>query len=372
MANRDRLRANHVQSIGPTTGTSGAEATDMHRFVFLALSLPLVACYDGEGERFSTGECPAGETCSDTTPNGLEFIGNHFYDALFETGPHPTAIGGTQVIALQGTGLTTDYLVDDDGGLGVEYAGRNGLDVTVKGVASRSNYLRILDADGWLMDRKELTGAALDRIALFPGLWESIPADREVAYFAGERTIGVALYGDVQHEEGPVSERIVDASMQVEIEGAERVAWDAVTAPLTTGTHSATVTAGDKPAATLDITVVDHADSLAVQPDQPTTVVPDESQLVCFEALAGGRYIAQASWTFAIDGELTVGTLVPNCVGVLTSKTSGTVTVQASAAGATTQIDLTVVAPLRRAPAQLPSLRTSPAAIATAGDRAAM
>jgi hypothetical protein len=344
----------------------------MNRVLFIALSLPLVACYDGAGERFETGQCPAGETCSDTTPTGLQFIGNRLYDVLVESGPHPTAVGGTQVITLQGDGLTADYIADDDGGLGVQVAGRNGFDLTMWGVASRSNYLRILDSDGLLMDRKELTGAVLDRVELVPSLWESVPADRSLAFFAGDRTLGIALYGDVQHDSGPASERIVDAKMKVALTGAQRVAWDAVEANLTPGTYPLVVTAGDDASFALDVVVVDHADSVSVQPGQPTTVNNDDYTFVCFEALSGGRYVAQASWSYAIDGEPAIPSIEPNCVGAITDKTSGTVTVDATAAGASTSITLSVgqLRPAHDAPP--PALRPRAESIPTAGDRAAM
>lgn len=344
----------------------------MNRILFIALSLPLVACYDGSGERFETGQCPAGETCSDTTPSGLQFIGNGLYDVLVESGPHPTAVGGTQVITLQGDGLTTDYIADDDGGLGVQVASRNGFDLTMWGVASRSNYLRILDGDGLLMDRKELTGAILDRVDVIPSIWESVPASRPLAFLAGDLTLGVALYGDVQHDTGPVSDRIVDAKMDIALAGAQRVAWDAVEANLTTGTYPLVVTAGDNASFPLDVVVVDHADSVSVQPGQPTTVNNDDYSFVCFEALSGGRYVAQASWSYTIDGNPAIPSIEPNCVGVITDKTSGTVTVQASAAGATTTISLSVAQLLRSDKTPAPALRPHATSIPVAGDRAAM
>src|SRR5688572_30139956 len=97
--------------------------TTMKRLLFSFLSLPLVACYGGE--RRNTGECPAGETCSDLTPTGLDFVGNRMVGELLLSGPRATAIGGTQSIALEydrGDGvdvaLDLPFSADDDGGIG--------------------------------------------------------------------------------------------------------------------------------------------------------------------------------------------------------------------------------------------------------------
>ena len=122
----------------------------------------------------TTGQCPAGETCSPLTPNGLHFIGNQLADDLNLVGPAPTAIGGTQEVALQydrGDGiliaLDLPFTADDDGGHGVKVNATSGSVVTISGEGSRTNYLRILDADdGTLFDRKLLTGALDDDRAL--------------------------------------------------------------------------------------------------------------------------------------------------------------------------------------------------------------
>lgn len=351
------------------------------------LSLPLVGCYGGE--RYNTGECPAGETCSDQTPTGLQFIGNSLYGELLLSGPRPTAIGGTQAIALQyerydGVDIALDlpFTADDDGGIGVKVDAISGSQVIVRGAGSRSNYLRILDGDGLLMDRKELTGAALDTIALIPADYEKVPADRLLAFNAGTREFGVALYGDVQTSSGPRSQRLIDTSMELQLAGATRKGWDALQINAAVGTSLLAVTAGDKPAANLDIVVVDHADSVAVMQPAPSTIVANQSESVCFEAVAGTRYVAGLTWTYVVDGQTTVkddGDLQRNCVSVSTQKTTGTIAIQATAGGQTTAMALTVAA-ARPAPATSPlapiaaepTARTISHATSTAGDRASM
>ena len=362
-------------------------ATAMKRLLFARLSiplaLPLVACYGGE--RRNTGECPAGETCSDQTPRGLDFIGNRLAGELLLSGPRPTAIGGTQAIALEydrGDGvdvaLDLPFTADDDGGLGVKVESALGSQVTVRGHGSRSNYLRILDEDGLLMDRKELTGAALDQIKLVSVDFESIPDGNPLAFAPGPRTIGVALYGDVQKSGGPQSERLIDTSMDLQLSGAERTAWDALELNATLGTHLLSVTAGDKPTAQLDVVVVSGADTLAaIAP--PSSIPEMGTSTICFQATSGGRYIVGLDWMYNVDGEVTEkgeGSLQRNCVTVSTQKTSGTVSIQASAGGQTTAMALTVSSTPRvgASSAEHAPVRDTRAlshAVPTAGDRSA-
>lgn len=357
----------------------------MNRLLYLA-SLPILAvgCYGGE--RYNTGECPAGETCSSLTPKGLQFVGNALVDDILISGPRATAIGGTQVIALEynrpsdnvTVALDLPFTADDDGGLGVKVSATSGSQVTVVGAGSRSNYLRILDKDGLLMDRKELSGAALDRIELTTSDFESVPAGMLLAFAPGHRKVGVALYGNVQHSGGPVSERIVDTSMQIDLAGATKSAWDTLeVANAAVGTSTISVTSGDKPTANLDFVVVDHADAVSAIDPAPTTIMPNGSQSVCFKATMAStpdaRYIAGLSWSSNIDGQERTqgdGMVTRNCVSVNTTKTTGTVTVMASAGGQTATVTLAVAA--ARSIAPVPAVHTSAAAVSTDGDRAAL
>ena len=350
-------------------------------FSFSFLSLPLVACYGGE--RRETGECPAGETCSDLTPTGLDFIGNRLVGELLLSGPRPTAIGGTQAVALEydrGDGvdvaLDLPFSADDDGGIGVKVDAISGSQVVVRGAGSRSNYLRILDSDGFLMDRKELTGAALTRIELIPEDYEKIPEDTLIAFAPGTRTFGIALYGDVQTSSGPRAERLVDTSMEVALAGATRKAWDTIEFDAAIGTHALAITAGDKPAANLDLVVTGTADSVAPIAPAPSTIAANGSASVCFKALANNRYIAGLTWTYNIDGEVTVkdnDDLQRNCMSVTTTKTTGTVSVSASAGGQTMTMALSVgTAPRLVDEIQVEKVRPATHAVTTAGDRASL
>ena len=349
---------------------------------YLLCLLPLAAC-NTAGERASTGECPAGEDCSPATPNGLHFIGSGLADDVFGilAGPRATAIGGTQDITLEydrGDGILRSldllYDADDDGGIGVTVDQLAGPVVTVRGAGSRSNYLRIVGkADGLLFDRYELTGAALKRIELVGTGGEIVPPGTGLVWATGDQPIGIALYGDVQHSGGPVSERLVDTSLVATLTGATRTRWDEVRlANASVGHHALGVTAGDKPAADLDVEVVDGAGSIAFQGTEPATIASGSSSLFCFSAMSSNRYIYGLTWTFHVDGGAPItqgaGTLASNCidVSVPTSRTAGTVMIDASAGGKATTLAVAIgaAAHARRSPA----LRTVP----TAGDRAAM
>ena len=191
----------------------------------LIFVLAIPACTGGQ--RANTGLCPSDETCSEKTPNGLHFIGNAMTDDVVLGGPAPTAIGGTQDVALQydrGDGiliaLDLAYDTDDDGGAGVTVDHTSGSVVTVRGAGSHTNYLRILDAtEGTLFDRKLLAGAELTSIALVPADYETVPDNTLLAWAPGSPTIAIALYDQAL-------ERLVDTSMQVTLDGSTRLAWD--------------------------------------------------------------------------------------------------------------------------------------------------
>jgi hypothetical protein len=111
-------------------------------------------------------------------------------------------------------------------------------------------------------------------------------------------------------------------------------------------------------------------------PDQPTTIMPNESKSVCFEAKTSGRHVIGLEWTFTIDGEVKVqdDTWVNrNCITVSTTKTTGSVAVQAEAGGQSAAMSLTVgAAPREQLDVTQTQLQKLPAPIPTAGERARM
>ncbi len=313
----------------------------MNRFAYL--SILLAACTGGD--RANSGQCPAGEVCSPATPRGLHFIGDPTSDAILNslTAPAATAIGGTQEIALQydrGDGvliaLALPFAADADAADGVKVDSTSGSVVTVRGVGSRQNYLRIVDpttAD--LYDRKMLAGAALDTIALIATDFENIPVGSPLAFATGNEKIGVALFGKVQEGSSSVTERIVDHSMVISGAGGTQTAWDEIhIANATTGMSTLAITAGDKPTANLDLVVVDHADAVAPLTTNPAGIPAAGGGQFCFEASSGTRFVVGLTWTYTIDGAaVTTTELQRNCVSVSTTKSSGSVAVVARAGG---------------------------------------
>jgi len=341
------------------------------RFPYLALlSIPLVGCTGGERAR--TNACPANEQCSSATPFGLHFIGDEI-TGVFESnfaGPPPTAVGGTQAVELQYdrngdqglVPLDLPYLTDDDGGLGVVVDHTGGPVVTLRGAGNGSNYLRILDPDdGTLYDRKQLAGVAIQSIALAPtNLNSTVPAGIDLAWVPGE-PIGIALIGEAQ--------RLVDDSMQLAMPTGERIAWDQMyPADETVGTYSLSVPAGDRPATSFDVVIVDHADAVAaIEP--PSAIAPGTTTELCFAPTSAGRFIVGLTWMIQVGDDLPIETK-SNCVYVSAPNNASTLTVQASAGGQSTTITLPVAAPASAATATA-SPPHGATASSTAGERAA-
>lgn len=343
----------------------------MKSLIYCSLLL-VPACFGGE--RADTGKCPAGETCSDLTPQGLQFVGREFAGTTNLVGPYATAIGGTQDIHIEieaAVGvyvpLKYDFTADDDGALGVRIDHVDGTVVSVRGMASRTNYLRIMDKDtGLLFDRHELTGAAVDRLQIIPASPESVPDNLDVAFAAGNIEVGVALFGQVQTSHGSDEERIVDDSMALDLAGGIPTTWDAIALnSAAAGTYNLGITAGDKPTANLDVVVVDALDTVQAATHNPGIIQPNGSTTVCFDGIANGRYVAQLVWHFTVDGVAPANGVLGNCVTFSTLKTSGSVEVLASAMGKQATVTLPVSA-ARVAPMAVKSVP------ATAGERAAM
>ena len=314
----------------------------------LSLLAPLAACGD-LGERAQSGECPVGEVCSDATPRGLHFDGPALGDAFLSFGgPHPTLAGGTQQLRLTydaaGTGilrpLDRPYLADDEGGAGVRVERTSGAVVTLRGVSSRTNYLRITDPDGALYDRKQLEGATFTGISIGPKLHEQILPGDGVVFGPGTLELTVALFGQI---EGGSKTRVVDESLVIAAPGAIRSAWDSVRLPNpTVGIHTVTARAGDQPEAALPVEVVAGADSIVAHAPQPPPVVAQGS-VICFSARVAGRHVAGLAWTFATDNGTAQAWLTRNCA-IVAPERAGALTVTARAGGQTIAAPFTVAA----------------------------
>ena len=150
--------------------------------VLAALSLACMGEVDGE--RAMTGECPAGEVCSDATPTGLTFVGNTFYDeSALQLGP--VLVNGTFDVGLK----TRDgeplppflYAIDDPSVLSA--AAGEGVfgptteagepiyvvddHITLTGTGNGETYLRIIHPDtGELFDRVRIEAYQIEDVRM--------------------------------------------------------------------------------------------------------------------------------------------------------------------------------------------------------------
>jgi len=336
----------------------------------LCLLAPLAAC--NLGDRASGGDCPDDEFCSGDTPHGLHFEGATLGDTLIDLAPYPTLAGGTQDIRLtydRGDGglrpLDRPYLADDDGGAGVKVERTAGPVVTLRGVAGRSNYLRITDLDGALYDRKQLHGATLSEIRVLPTKSEQVTS-ADVVFAPGGRDVTVALFGETS---GGAAMRTIDQSMELDFPGATRLSWDTLRLPaLAVGRHPLAITVGDRPAASLDVEVVAAADDIVAQPVE-LPLLAGRVTSVCFSARAAARHIVGLSWTFTTDNGTAERSVITNCAAVKPDRL-GTLNLTASAGGKTMIVSLSVAA-AATARTAAEAADQPPAVLTTAGERAA-
>ncbi|MBP6628827.1 MAG: hypothetical protein KBG28_15745 [Kofleriaceae bacterium] len=349
-----------------------------------ALALPFMslllvpACT--AGERASSGECPADEACSDTTPYGLHFTATPLV-GYADQAPKPVAIGGTQEIELWRR-LGADAIIDEVVALDVPFAAMsdNGdavgaailgtSSVRITGVADGRDLLRITEAgNDLLLDRYEVSARALAAVRPLPFGYEQLLDPTQIAFLAGPTvTFGLGLYS----AEG---ERLADHSLTVAGAAVTTPSWDTVElAAPPVGPISLNVTAGGAPRA-VEVTVVDAVDQLVPGVDNlPDTIVIGSSGSVCFEAHAGARAVVDLDWTFTVAGAgQAVGTASANCVSVQATA-AGLLTIDASAAGSTTRLELTVAAAAARAVRPTGDAGPGPRAAADAelGQRAAL
>lgn len=306
------------------------------RFLLAAILVTTVGSCTA-GDRASAGECPANETCSDTTPDGLFFVGPEMAGYLFDGGPQVVAVGGTQSLAVQYPGgATFDLPYRAEAGGALTVAATEGAAVTLSGVRAGGTYLRIVDpADGTLYDRINVRAAELVDVALVSGTFEVTEPSTPIALVEGTRDVGIGLYS--------ATERLVDESLTIEGAGIERISWDTVQlATGALGTYPLTVTAAGKPPVTLDVEIVAAATHVTLLPShQASTYIEDELAVVCFGAYANVKQLMGLAWTFQLNGAVLPGSLFPNCAQFV-PEVAGTYTIVAQAGGQSATAAVTV------------------------------
>lgn len=327
----------------------------------LALSMSVatfVACASDREEPPREPPCSEPGSC---TPE-LRFTGALLADQRIvpaDARPYATAVGGTQEVRLTydpGPGgvfvdFDLPYVAQADAGVGVEVVGSSGAVVTVRGVASGSNSLRIVDPGSlWLHGQHTLEAVTVDQLALTCVDDERWPIEATgLVWSPGDQRIGIALVGE--GSDGDLV-RLVDLGMQIDVAGATRTQWDELRVPdAGPGIYPLVVTAGDRPPMTVDLEVVSAPTELRVIGDPSPELPLGYMTFVCFAAMHGDRYVNGLTWTFVVDGETMIngaGQSMRNCVGVKADTPSSTIHVQANAGGLSASVDL-LVAPSARA-----------------------
>lgn len=299
----------------------------------LLLILALAGCEtpgDRAGGPFSEGACPAGETCSSKTPNGLYIWGPGLFDAWFGHGMFPTAVGGTQTLTVGGssgaayTGYFTAEIENDST---VALVGVLSPSVEVRGAAPGSTRLRLRDIGTTeLLDRFTIEAAEVAAIEVTPRFGLCWPASSPAVLAGADVAVGVRLkQGDTRL----VDESVTLASPSVAL---KKVKWDSyVLRAESPGAVPIVATSGGGAfLSTLD--VVSQIDGLA-RNDGCTTAGTGWTK-ICFDALSAGRPVAGATWEFSVSAGFTAEPWEENC-RILGGKAGATAALTVTASGFT-------------------------------------
>jgi len=323
-----------------------------------------------DGDTSCTTTCPAGETCSPDTPNGLYFGGATTCNSAYAGGPMATAVGGTQTIVIDGLGILP-FTVAVDGDAFTAMAGAGGT-VAVTGVADGTAELRILDpGTGELYDRIALDVATAEsaQVSSCTTLWgDGEPT--HVLWFDSTALLAVELVGG-----GTV---LADQTMTIALPaGSNPYSWDsfAPSVPLATGTLAVETTLTDGTPLTATAGVVDHADAVtyAATLGEPLSdgLAVGDTGLYAFAATSAGAGIMDVPFTTATDAPLSVGpyAVTGDFVSVdAVAVGDGHLTVSAGGAHATFEIPVIAA----KAAAPTPHPLDAPRPAHAAGERARM
>lgn len=182
------------------------------------------ACTVEDGERASTGECPAGEVCSDATPDGLTFYGPLPGDDMRESRfLRRLAMGGSSWLGFAGEGALRDAEVDSSAPWFVRVAedtseeGIGDVRVRLEALAEGETLIRVVDSNGALHDRITLRVERIARV------------EATVPYSADERLFAGARDSIVFQLLGENGDRLVDEGMTITSDTEfEPVSWDCV------------------------------------------------------------------------------------------------------------------------------------------------
>jgi hypothetical protein len=277
------------------------------------LVAPFAACMEA-GERAATcpgwdqtcqTTCPAGETCSPSTPQGLHFGGAQTCRSTLSAVPLTTAVGGTQTITITGlNGLPFTVAVGGDAFTAVASADES---VAITGVHDGSAELRILEpTTGQLYDRVSLDVATATqaRLDVCGGWWfDEAPSH---AIWVGSKE---ALQVQLQPSGGGL---LADESMSIALPpSSTSYEWDSFTpASLAAGALAVDVTLTSGATLTATGDVVDHADAITFAPTFPTPpsagLALGDSAFYAFTASLAGEAINGVPFTASTDAPLSI------------------------------------------------------------------
>lgn len=343
------------------------------RILFVLLLATLADC-SAPGERADGGACPAGETCSNATPNGLYFTGASTADQWFGPGgPMTTAVGGTQVVTVR-TGQSnnstpySDQFEARSSGAALAVDDTSPPEVTLDGKSAGSVELRILDGAGALLDRIQVSAAVIDHATFAPSTGFLPFQPSEETSWALWHGVTDSLIARL-YDSG--SARLADEKLSIKVTGAKatRSSWDAVTVSVGDADAACELIAGDGSKRSIAIPVVDAVDSIDYvsnqQPGPVDAMLPlNQTALYCFRALRNGLTVCDAPWQMVSSGGITAA-LLGTCVSIQADK-EGPASFTVSLVGQSLQYNLTVVPAKPRAVVDRWQLQSS----AAAGERA--
>lgn len=320
------------------------------------------ADHDGDGDN-----CPAGEVCSDKTPEGLIFYSNLF------SGVRRMAIGGRMELWMQDAynldALRFAYRATTNGL--VEVASQDGNQVSLRAVAEGTDLLRILDRDdGTLFDRIEISAAPIASIELTSKSPRGFFPSRPPALWAnaGEVPFDVAL---LARDRGSLYDRDLSvhangAVINPEVLGATFGVSAASAGTLVLQIHAG---AGVHPVSIPVVTSLDLLERPIVSARVGVVAT------ICFNAVSASRNVERPPWTYASSGVTGEGDAF-GCFRT-TPTVVGPASVTASAGGLTATAMFTVEAATSTTATSTPAMSAAaelgaPAPAApSAGERAA-
>jgi len=316
--------------------------------------------------------CPAGQTCTSETPEGLFFGGTGLSDPTSSVDPIlPVAVGGIETIsALAGTNsaspaFTGSFTAASADPSRFSVGAVTPPSVVVHGRAAGDSALQLFEpGTTTLLGQVTVPVAALSTATLFPSELTFVEVSTPPtpwALLAG--SAAVPLIVKLADASG---RRLVDeATTLTATSGAlTRQAWDlfAVTAAPAPGAMSFAIQAGGASfAATAPVVAAVDAITLSeislFETPPPVPVVGTDPLFFCLAAHSGGSLVAGATWALVPSANLVVTTDVlpgsPSCVTV-EGNGDGAGTLEVTAGGFTQSFPFTIDPSTTRRPGHPP------------------